>query len=289
MENPKAGIFILSWFGDRSKPELRERRVAAHAKQLEWARSTGYPITVLAQDYDPDEFQDDVTYIVNHTSIILTPGAGRNILLEEFYYSDLDAAIMCDNDSIYISDNALLEKGISDMVELELTSIRGQAIKRMPELVKEEAKWEDSTLDQRSYYLVQYAVSSIYILSNLRKRGVDEVVYNKAYSEKVDGKIIPGEDTHFAFDLALAGGVYYMPGLVMEEICLAGYGDHDTNEDSTWCNSITEYDKLKMYGDQILYNTFKTDNIVESKQEFEARFMHAALRNRRISYHVEGE
>jgi len=287
MMKANAGIYILSWFGDRNNPTLRQKRVSTHMEQLEWAKSTGYTITVFAQDYNESEYQEGIRYIINEEDEIYPPSKGRNILLEAFYCSDHDAAIMCDNDSIYTNSQKMTDIAINDMIDLKLVSIRGQAIERMPELVEIESHFDSSTLANRVYNLVEYAVSSIYILSNLRKCGKKEVFYHPSYVERIGGAITPGEDTHFAFDLAIAGGVYYMTGLVMKEICLAGYGHNDSNEDSTWCNTKEVYDSLKGKGDNILFETFgNAENL--SKDEFEQVFMKHVLRGVPNTLTVQG-
>jgi len=277
--NVKAGIYILSWFGDRNNPKLRQTRVDTHNEQIAWAKETGYPITVYAQDYNPEEYQEGVVYIINETDEIHPPAQGRNILLESFYSSNFDAAIMCDNDSIYTNDQKMTEKAIEDMIDLKLVSIRGQAIERMPELVEYESGFHNSSLEERHYVLVEYAVSSIYILSNQVKQGKAPIFYHSSYAERIDGAITPGEDTHFAFDLAAAGGVYYMTGLQMKEICLAGYGHNDSNEDSTWCNDIDTYNALKGEGVKILFDAFGGNPNSLSKDDFERNFMDDALVN----------
>jgi ABC-type polar amino acid transport system ATPase subunit len=93
-------IYIISWFGNESK--LRQFRKEIHKKQLDWARTNGLKITVLAQDYEPDDYEQDVVYV--HSDKFLRPCGARNTLMEKFYTSDEDYAIFADNDTVIVDE-----------------------------------------------------------------------------------------------------------------------------------------------------------------------------------------
>lgn len=91
--------YIISWFGDPSKPDLIDRRRKIHQEQLEWCWARRITPVVFAQNYEDDWYSDgDVVYI-KHQGDVLLPGPARNRLLKRFYASDNDIGLFLDNDT----------------------------------------------------------------------------------------------------------------------------------------------------------------------------------------------
>ncbi len=97
----KGIINIISYFGRENKQIRKE----AHNIQIKfWLKNKDYNINILAINYTKDDYINHkrITYIKQEN--IILPSEARNILLQQFYNSDYDFTIFCDNDAILIPE-----------------------------------------------------------------------------------------------------------------------------------------------------------------------------------------
>lgn len=93
-------VNIISYFG---QGDMRPLRLKYHQQQIDWFLSKGFStadIRISYRDYKPEEFIDGITYTSKPTTGIQGIVDGRNEMLEEFYASDDDWAMFCDNDTV---------------------------------------------------------------------------------------------------------------------------------------------------------------------------------------------
>lgn len=207
-------IYIISWFGERDDPTLRDKRKLYHERQLEWARKNDLNIVVYAQDYDDDEYESDVTYVKN-SGDLLPPGHARNKLLELFYETDDDFAMFADNDvALYDQPHhkdssnwiqCLRDMDTNDLKDIGLISPWNPARNAFSdEIVKPEY---DS---HYTFHRHAKVGGGIMWIKNINKHLGKKVWFDEViFGRDEDGKLLPGEDSDFAFQLWKIGqGAY---------------------------------------------------------------------------------
>ena len=199
-------IYIISWFGPRDNPTLRDKRKLYHDRQLEWARKQNLDIVVYAQDYDDDEYEDDVTYIKN-TGDLLPPGHARNILLKLFYKTQDDFSMFADNDvglyrDVQHKDSANFIKrlrglDIKDLKDVGLISPWNPARQAFSdELAKDIYK------THYTFHRTAKVGGGIMWIKNIKKHLDKEVFFDEViFGRDEDDVLLPGEDSDFSFQL----------------------------------------------------------------------------------------
>jgi len=198
-------IYIISWFGN--EPKLRKFRKEIHKKQLDWARTNSLKITVLAQDYEQDDYEQDVVYV--HSDKFLRPCGARNALMEKFYTSNEDYAIFADNDTVIVDDvwgepNSFIQdlRKLSDYYTTQIDFVSGinpamQAFSK--EL--ERPEYEDNVVLRRTSRFS----GGFFILKNLQKhKGFTRWFDDENFTDS-NGKIIPNEEGDFCINLLMSG------------------------------------------------------------------------------------
>lgn len=226
-------IYIISWFG--RDPVLRDFRKKCHEKQLEWARTNKLKITVLAQEYNEDEYHPDVEYVTTDT--LLRPCGARNTLMERFYNSDEDYAVFADNDTIIVDEewgkpNGFLEEmrtiPESEYGKIDFVGGINPAIQAY-----------NGELDRPEYInnivfrKTRRFSGGFFILKNLQKhKGFKRWFDDESFRNEA-GKIIPGEEGDFCINLL-------MSGLFCFQNYKAVFNDMATANRSTWATKTSE-------------------------------------------------
>lgn len=199
-------IYIISWFGERDNPTLRDKRKLYHQRQLEWARKNDLKIVVYAQDYDEDEYESDVTYVKN-TGDLLPPGHARNKLLELYYETDDDFAMFADNDvALYDQEHhkdssrwtqCLRDMDIGDLKDVGLISPWNPARNAFSDELK---KPEYDT--HYTFHRHAKVGGGIMWIKNINKHLGKKVWFDEViFGRDEGGKLLPGEDSDFSFQL----------------------------------------------------------------------------------------
>jgi hypothetical protein len=226
-------IYIISWFG--RDPILRDFRKKCHEKQLEWCRTNNLKITVLAQEYNEDEYHPDVEYVTTDT--LLRPCGARNTLMERFYNSDEDYAVFADNDTIIVDEewgkpNGFLEE-MRTIPEIEYGKIDfvggiNPAIQAYSDEL-ERPEYVNNIVFRKT----RRFSGGFFILKNLQKHKGFKRWFDDESFRNEEGKIIPGEEGDFAINLL-------MSGLFCFQNYKAVFYDMATANRSTWANSTSE-------------------------------------------------
>lgn len=233
--------YIISWFG--RDPELRQRRKAMHQAQLSWCREHALHPVVFAQEYEPSDYEPDVTYIKN-TGDLLHPGPARNRLLEVFYNSDDDYAVFADNDGVLYQapqhgDSARyieIMRGL-DIENFDRIDIINPANPQRTAFVKEIA---DSSYQTHLVFRKSNKIKgTVFFMKNLKKHDrlpllwFDEALFND------QGRMLPGEDTEFGVAAWMSGlGCYHTFNAIVNELG----ADH-----STWAQQNEHADIVPIY------------------------------------------
>lgn len=215
-------IYILSWFGARTKTDLRQKRKDLHQKQLDWAKAHNFEIIVYAQDYDDDEYVDGVTYIKN-VGDVLPPGHARNHLLHQFYLTQDDFAIFADNDAILYE--LPQHKDSIDFTE-RLRTLDYQDFIDIGIIVPLDPARTAFTKDlEHKNYAASYTFrrtsrvkGSLMFIKNFNKHIKEEVYFDEDIFVVKDGELLPGEDSDFAYTLWQMGqGTYSTNHAILNE------------------------------------------------------------------------
>lgn len=216
-------IYIVSWFGNRTKTDLRQKRKDLHQKQLNWAQAHNFEIIVYAQDYDDDEYDTNVTYI-KHVGDVIPPGHARNKLLEHFYKTDDDFAIFADNDATLYE--LPQHKDSIDFVE-QLRTLNYQDFANIGIIVPlDPARTAFSKdLDHKNYKdnytfrRTSRVKGSLMLIKNLKKHIQQEIFFDETiFGYDQDGNLLPGEDSDFAYTLWRMGqGTYSTIHAILNE------------------------------------------------------------------------
>jgi hypothetical protein len=233
-------IYIISWFGQRTDPTLRNKRKELHLKQIEWCRSHDLEIIVYAQDYDDEDYVDDVTYI-KHTGDVIPPGHARNKLLEHYYQTNDDFAVFADNDCVLYelpqhkdSIDFIERLRKLDMKDFDAVGIITPLNPARTAFSQDIGK---ASYDE-NYTFRRYARvgGGLLFIKNLQKHANEKLYFDEVNFGYVDDELVPGEDSDFAYTLWKAGhGTYATNHAIMQE-----YG----RKSSTWiADDSKRYDR----------------------------------------------
>lgn len=233
-------IYIVSWLGSRDKITLREKRKDFHSKQIAWAQAHNLEIIVYAQDYNDDEYVDGVTYIKN-VGDVLPPGHARNKLLEHYYKTNDDFAIFADNDAVLYElpqhkDSIDFVERLKPLSMIDFDNI-GIIIPLDPArtaFTKDIEK--DSYKNNYVFKRTSRVKGSFMFIKNIKKHCQQEPKFDEKIFTVKDGKLLPGEDSDFAYTLWQMGqGTYSTNHAILNE-----YGRNF----STWIDDDTgRYDQ----------------------------------------------
>lgn len=205
----KVSAYVISYFGPNS-----ERRKAAHAKQLDWLHQYNIPIVVLAQGYDEKNFDSRCDYRISEP--LGFPGRARNVLLREFYQSDVDLGIFMDSDSVLadrcdgsILINLLQELGADSLKEVHLFV---PVDPRQQPFTKDHEDRESVYAKYLHFHRHLGINTSVFFLQNLNKLGLGEIYFDEEFPG-------PCDDAEYAMQVAYAGlGVYRCSNIVLKEM-----------------------------------------------------------------------
>ena len=244
-------VRIISWFGTND----REKRVNAHARQVNWFKERSYEVIVFAQNYNEDEYIPGVRYI-KHNGNVMLPGDARNVLLKDFYESDESWSAFADNDSILYCDTQHLDgneflslfnsaSGNYDLVDYFIPSDPAQT-----PFTK---FFDDNKLSLSNNFWfsrTHKGKGSFFVLKNLSKFYKKEV-YCKQSLFSENGKLISGEDIAFTLDLIQNGfRTYELKNILLNELC---------RNVSTWNNNVDERKESIIKFREIISNEFDID------------------------------
>lgn len=213
--------FIISYLP--INPALRTKRLANHKKQLFILMALGFRVTVFAQGYAREDYTRHarIKYIDGPAGKILPPGAARNVLLEEFYSSDVDFAIFADDDAALYDHCdgvgaalALLDNP-SRFPDIDLAvpiNPRNQPFNKMYR--------ENQALFQENWCFKSTAniKGSLMVLRNYRNTYGRKYFFDAAFNQSPSGGFLGGEDGDFALELIRDGlGVYTFQNCVLKE------------------------------------------------------------------------
>jgi len=198
-------IYIISWFGSREDATLRSKRKELHLKQIDWCRSHNLDIIVYAQDYDEEDYIDDVTYIKN-TGDVLPPGHARNKLLEHYYKTDDDFCIFADNDCVLYElpqhkdsidfVERMRKLDIADFDSIGLIVPLNPAREAFSQQIGKPAYDTDYTFRRAARI-----GGGFMFLKNIQKHANKTAYFDEIIFGMKDGELLPGEDSDFAFAL----------------------------------------------------------------------------------------
>ena len=164
---------IVSYFGSRDKPEVRENRKRYHQEQVEWLISQGIKpedIWVSSKDYDEDDYIKPLTYFDRpKVDCKLPPALGRNDLLKRWYQTDDDWCLVLDNDCVLDQRNKgnilqwLREGNDLDSVDC-FVPVNPQA----PGKGAFNRLWEDSRIDENWVFQRGELKGTMMFLKNLK-------------------------------------------------------------------------------------------------------------------------
>ena len=215
-------IYIVSWFGDRAKTDLRQKRKDLHQKQVDWAKAHNFEIIVYAQDYDASEHINGVKYITHHGPVV-PPGHARNKLLEHFYNTGDDFAIFADNDSVLYE--LPQHKDSIDFIE-RLQTLDYKDFTNIGIIVPLDPARTAFTKDlEHKNYKNNYTFrrtsrvkGSLMLIKNIKKHCNLEPKFDEDIFVVQDGELLPGEDSDFAYTLWQMGqGTYSTNHAILNE------------------------------------------------------------------------
>lgn len=226
-------IYIISWFG--KDPVLREFRKKCHERQLEWCRTNKFKITVLAQEYNENEYHPDVEYVIPDK--LLRPCGARNTLMEIFYNSNEDYAVFADNDTIIVDEKWGEPNGFIEEMRTILESEYGKI--DFVGGINPAIQAYNGELERLEYVnnivfrKTRKFSGGFFILKNLQKhKGFKRWFDDESFRNEA-GKIVPGEEGDFAINLL-------MSGLFCFQNYKAVFYDMATANRSTWATSTSE-------------------------------------------------
>jgi len=212
-------MYIISWFGSGDKVQ---KRIEIHDRQLQWAFDNDLTPVVFAQNYIDKQYRDNVEYI-KYSGDVLLPGEARNKLLEHFYASDEDYAIVADNDCYlykgakYGANDTFVETfrniPFSNLTYIDMFTPLDPSLKPF---TKELA--ENKLSDETSWrFTPAFIAQGIFVLKNLKKHHGVEIYFDDAFI-KPDRSILACEDQDFPINLIHHGfGSFILNNIIKKE------------------------------------------------------------------------
>lgn len=260
--------YIISWFGDQ-----REKRLNYHNIQVEYFIDKGLDVVILAQEYQQSDYfeHEQVRYIDGPQDKVLTPGQARNILLNDFYYSDTDFAIFADNDSIlydHCDGEHFIQHINANWDKYSFVDMAMPINPRNEPFNKRYREEHDLYFNNHVFKKTSNCKGSLFFLKNVLKY-YDKEIYNaECFDRHSDGGILGGEDGDLALQFIVEGlGVYKFENLVLKEM---GGADYSTwSESMEHRNTITDpmhnmwYERFKDHGMEIKDNRVNRRNFMK--------------------------
>lgn len=230
-------VYIISYFGPRDFPEVREVRKQTHKEQVEWFTQRGHTPVVLHQDYDTEDFVEGVSYVGDNS--VMTASEARNYLFDVFYNTDDDFACFADNDTIYkdIFDYDILSKveENSDRLVSQVDLLFALNPITFP-FNKDIRENQDQFNNYFCFRKTDNFKESLFVMANLNKiRGCKEYFEVDMFRDD-HGRMIAGEGTDFVLKLLSKGLV----ALQFKQLVL-----HEKDTKSTW-NSEKDQERYRI-------------------------------------------
>lgn len=195
-------IGIISYLPNDEK--VRQDRIKAHHKQLALMYKLNCPIYILSQSYQDSDFvENDVIHYIKHEKGI-GPANARNELLRQFYNSEDDWMLLCDDDR-YFYDYYDIFTFFNEIINnskkfIDLDYIRTHSANKLPfkKLIYE------NPLNLTNYVFEDTQTigdTGIALVRNFKKYYSKELYYNDLKAENGEGY----EDKDFCCILKLNG------------------------------------------------------------------------------------
>lgn len=212
--------YIISWLGNGT--DIRKMRHKNHLEQIQNLQKCGIQPIVLAQEYEKDEFIEGVTYIKSTKQPTIADA--RNVLLEEFYKTDLDFGIFADDDCIFYEGKESYGDswGIFDLLRnIDYDNFKEVDcfVPIVPIFTPFSKFYEENKalLASNLYFEKNSLMKGIHFTKNLKKEYSDPIYYNNKVGF-IDGTFYGGEDNFFAYELISKGyGVYRCRNIIAKE------------------------------------------------------------------------
>jgi hypothetical protein len=261
--------YIISWFGK----DNREKRKEYHDIQVQWMLDKGLNVVILSQHYNKEEYfeHENVRYIDGPSDTVLTPGQARNVLLKDFYNSDVDFAIFADNDSV-LYDHC---DGPEFINHINLNWDKYSFVDMAMPINPRNEPFNKRYKEEHELYFNNHVFKktgnckgSLFFLKNTKKH-YDKEIYNAdEFDNGPDGGILGGEDGDLALQFIVNGlGVYKFENVVLKEM---GSDTYSTwSKDADHRNSITDpmhemwYERYKQHGMEIKNKRIQRRNFMK--------------------------
>lgn len=253
--------------------ELRTKRLEAARFQIEWLHKLlpQVKIVSVAQAYNEGDYVDGVFYHEYENGI--GAGQARNVILKEFYDSDYDWLLLCDDDTVlypyYSADEFIKDVAFNPKKFYQVDAISALEPEYYP---YKKLNYEDKyNLD---YYKFEPRVlnsgSATSIIINIKKYYGKEIYYPNIDANKGEGR----EDIEFLIAWLKAGFTWYtMQTMIRKSLCF--------DKSSIFGADTKARDKILMHDLDVICERYAQDGItrdVNGKitwKNFNNRFNHS--------------
>ena len=218
--------------------EIRKARKAAAWEQIEWFREIlpSSPITCVAQNYHEGDCVKGVSYIRLKNPV--GPGAARNYILKDFYESDYDWLLLCDDDTTAY-DRYSYKGFIKDLVNHPMKFEGVDAVSAVEPEYHPYKKLNFADKNTTTHYKFEprelNSGSATSFIRNIRKYHGKELYFENINAETGEGR----EDMEFLFAWLKSGLTWYTM--------------------QTWIRKSLCFDKSSIFG----YNVEERDKILQ--------------------------
>lgn len=234
--------------------ELRTKRLQVARFQIEWFNKIlpNTKIISVAQRYDSHDYMSEVQYFKYEHGI--GAGAARNIILKEFYNSDYDWLLLCDDDTI-IDDKYNPEYFIQELVNNQEKFKDVHAISALePEYhpykllnFKDKGNLTHYKFEPRELN----SGSATSFIQNVKKFYGKELYYPNVDASKGEGR----EDMEFLFSWLKSGLNWYtMQTLIRKSLCF--------DKSSIFGDDTKVRDKILMHDLDVICDRYKEDGLM---------------------------
>ena len=199
----------------------REQRKRVHQKQVEWLMERDLKLVILPQQYKEGEriLDNNITYLPAPPKL-LRPASGRNQFLPGFYGSDMDFAIIVDNDCILDKHNL----GPRCIQDFDTIYKYGHDIDFfIPEndfggMLRLDIKNDPVMQDHYVFVSSSIFPGGLAFIRNIKKFYGLEIYYDSVFDTKHNGEMLIGEDCDFALQFIVNGlGAYKCKSIILGE------------------------------------------------------------------------
>ncbi len=234
--------------------ELRTKRLQVARFQIEWFNKIlpNTKIISVAQRYDSRDYMNGVKYFEYENGI--GAGAARNIILKEFYNSDYDWLLLCDDDTI-IDDKYNPEYFIKELVNNREKFKDVHAISALePEYhpykllnFKDKGNLTHYKFEPRELN----SGSATSFIQNVKKFYGKELYYPNVDASKGEGR----EDMEFLFSWLKSGLNWYtLQTLIRKSLCF--------DKSSIFGDDTKARDKILMHDLDVICDRYKEDGLM---------------------------